>query len=321
MIRDSTAVALSGAALFGLVVLAVTRQPAGDRTPPGRGRVRAGAGTIDPTAAVRAAQGMNRAAGLIATAVLADSAVEHYRGSFHNKAMVAPLLTAALSLAVSAHGNADKRPEAHRVRDGVYTAAALTGLVGTCFHIFNIRKKPGGFCWQNLFYSAPIGAPAALVLSGAMGFLSERVRDTTPGVAPTIGGVSAGRAVAVATSLGLLGTVAEAGLLHFRGAYHDPFMYLPVTVPPLTAILIGNAAFGRTRQPRPATRFWLRLTAVLGFAGAGFHAIGVARNMGGWRNWTQNLLNGPPIPAPPSFTGLALAGLAALRLMEDHPDD
>ena len=116
---------------------------------------------------------------MIATSVLADSAIEHYRGSFHNKAMVAPLVTAALSLAVSAHGNADKRPAAHRVRDGVYAAAALTGLVGTCFHIFNISKKPGGFSWQNLFYSAPIGAPAALTLSGILGFLAERVRDTT----------------------------------------------------------------------------------------------------------------------------------------------
>src|SRR6185437_12196979 len=107
-----------------------------------------------------------------------------------------------LSLAVSAHGSADNRPQAHRVRDGVYAAAALTGLLGTCFHIFNISKKPGGFSWQNLFYSAPIGAPAALILSGATGFLAERVRDTTPGLAPMIGGVSAGRAVAAATSLG-----------------------------------------------------------------------------------------------------------------------
>jgi hypothetical protein len=151
--------------------------------------------------------------------------------------------------------------------------------------------------------------------------LAERVRSTLPGRAPAICGVSAGRAVAAATSLGLLGTVAEAGLLHFRGAYHDPFMYLPVTIPPLTAVLIGNAALGRTRQRRPLTRFWLRFTALLGFAGVGFHVIGVARNMGGWRNWSQNVLNGPPIPAPPSFTGLALAGLAALGLMEDHLDD
>jgi hypothetical protein len=172
-----------------------------------------------------------------------------------------------------------------------------------------------------LFYSAPLGAPAALILSGLLGFLAERVRDTIPGELPTIGGLSAGRVVAAVTSLGLLGTVGEAGLLHFRGAYHDPFMYLPVTIPPLTAAAIGHAALGRAHRRRSLTRFWLRFTALLGFAGTGFHIVGVARNMGGWRNWRQNVLNGPPIPAPPSFTGLALAGLAALGLMRDHPDD
>lgn len=320
MTRDTTALATSAAAVVGLAALALTSRSI-SKTPAGRYRLSRFSSTLDPSAAVRAAQRMNRAAGVIAASVLADSAIEHYRGSFHNKAMLAPLVTAALSLVVSAHGNADKRPGAHRVRDCVYAAAILTGLVGTGFHIFNICKKPGRFSWQNLFYSAPIGAPAALILSGATGFLAERVRDTTPGLAPTIGGISAGRVVAAATSLGLLGTVGEAGLLHFRGAYHDPFMYLPVTVPPLTAALIGSAALGSTQQPRPWTRLLLRLTAVLGFLGAGFHTVGVARNMGGWRNWRQNVLNGPPIPAPPSFTGLALAGLAALGLMEDHPDD
>ncbi|CAG9239616.1 hypothetical protein BGLA2_960011 [Burkholderia gladioli] len=45
-----------------------------------------------------------------------------------------------------------------------------------------------------------------------------------------------------------------------------------------------------------------------------FHARGVARQMGGWRNWSQNLLSGPPLPAPPAFTALAVAGLAALEL-------
>lgn len=318
MTSNATAVALSGAALLGLAALGLNRRAPARApetplpTPPAPQR---------ETGAVRAARRMNRAAGLFATSVLADSAIEHYRGSFHNKAMVTPLAVATLSLAVSAHGNTDKRPVAHGVRDAAYATAALTGLIGTCFHIFNISKKPGGFSWQNLFYSAPIGAPAALILSGGMGYMAERVRDTPPGETPTIGGISAGRAVAAATSVGLLGTMGEAGLLHFRGAYHDPFMYLPVTVPPLAAALIGNAALGRTGLRRPLTRFWLRVTAVLGFAGAGFHAMGVARNMGGWRNWTQNLLNGPPIPAPPSFTGLALTGLAALGLMKDHPDD
>jgi hypothetical protein len=38
--------------------------------------------------------------------------------------------------------------------------------------------------------------------------------------------------------------------------------------------------------------------------------------MGGWRNWSQNILNGPPLPAPPAFTALAIAGLVALSLIE-----
>ncbi len=80
---------------------------------------------------------------------------------------------------VSVHGVGDKRPKAHWLRDGVYAAAGLTGLIGTGFHIFNVLKKPGGFSWQNLFYSAPIGAPAALILSGVSDF-GRSGRATTP---------------------------------------------------------------------------------------------------------------------------------------------
>jgi hypothetical protein len=197
--------------------------------------------------------------------------------------------------------------------------AGATGVMGTGFHLFNIGKRPGGFSWLNLFYAAPIGAPAALSLSGMLGFLAERVRDMAQGPAPSVFGVPAGRLAAALTSAGLIGTVGEVGLLHFRGAYHDPAMFLPVSIPPIAAALLAETAFGPDRA-RPLARWWLRLTALLGVAGVGFHALGVARNMGGWRNWSQNLLNGPPLPAPPSFTGLALAGLAALGLREDHPD-
>ena len=276
---------------------------------------------LGETATIKAARRLNRAAGMIAGSVLADSAMEHYRGSFHNKAMWTPLISSALSLAVSVHGHRDKRHGAHRGRDLVYAAAGLTGIVGTGFHLYNITKKPGGFSWQNVFYSAPIGAPAALSLSGLMGFLSERVRDNEPGTSPKNAGTSAGRAVAALTSVSLMGTMGEAGLLHFRGAYHNPFMFVPVSVPPVAAALLGNTAVGRSRVRRPVTRWWLRATTLMGILGVAFHAYGVSRNMGGWRNWRQNAFNGPPLPAPPAFTGLAMAGLAALGLLEDHPDD
>ncbi len=293
MPRNTTALATSGAALLGLATLALTRRLVSDR--PALPAVTAGSPPrLDPTASIRAARRLNRAAGVLAASVLADSAVEHYRGGFRNKAMFTPLVTAGLSLAVSAHGNADGRPVAHRVRDAVYLLSAVTGAVGTAFHAYNIGKRPGGLRWETLFYAAPIGAPAALSLSGALGFLAERVRDTTPGTPPSIAGLAAGRVVAATAAAGPLGTMGEAGLLHFRGAFNNPFMYAPIAIPPVAASLLSNAALGRTGQRRHVLRWWLRLTAAMGFVGAGFHVRGVARQMGGWRNWTQNVLNGPP---------------------------
>jgi len=269
--------------------------------------------------ALKAGRRLNRAAGILAAAVLADSAIEHYRGSFHNRAMVAPLISSSLSLLASMHGTSDKNGGAHAARDTIYVVAGVTGLVGTCFHVFNIGKRPGGVSWLNLFYGAPIAAPAALSLSGILGYLAERSRANEPYERPTILGLPAGRVIAAMTAIGLCATVAEAGLFHFRGAYHDKAMFLPVSVPPLAAVILADAA-GPRWLPRGLARLWLSITAWLGFAGVGFHAYGVGRNMGGWRNWRQNVLNGPPLPAPPSFAGLALAGLAAVDLMAEHPD-
>lgn len=271
-------------------------------------------------ATVRAARRLNRAAGTLATSVLVDSAVEHYRGSFENPVMFVPLAVSALTLAISAHGSADTRPVAHRTRQVVYSSAALAGIVGTGFHIHNVLKRPGRLAWQNLFYGAPVGAPMAILLAGLLGTAAEAVRNSPRGRVPLVLGMPAGRLLALVSGIGMLGTAGEAGLLHFRGAYHNPAMYAPVTIPPAGAALLLNTAAGPARRDRWLTRWWLRLTALLGFAGVGFHMWGVQRSMGGWRNWSQNLLDGPPLPAPPSFTGLSLAGLAALGLLEDHPD-
>ena len=71
------------------------------------------------------------------------------------------------------HGHRRSKGTAHiAVRDLVYAAAGLERASSAPrFHLYNITRKPGGFSWQNVFYSAPIGAPAALSLSGLMGFL------------------------------------------------------------------------------------------------------------------------------------------------------
>jgi hypothetical protein len=269
----------------------------------------------DRDTAVEAARGLNRASGVIAASVLFDSALEHYRGAFHNKAMFAPLAAASASLLAGLHGGADDRPRAHRLRDGAYAVAALVGLIGTGFHIYNIGRKPGGFSAENLFYAAPIGAPAALLLSGGFGFLAERSRNE-PADAAAPPRFRPGPVALAASVAGLLGAAGEAALLHFRGAFQDPYMFLPVTVPPAAAVATVLAAADPSPAKRRLARWGLGLTAAIGMIGAGFHAWGVHRQMGGWRNWRQNVLSGPPIPTPPSFTGLAMAGLAALELLE-----
>ncbi len=263
---------------------------------------------------IHAARAFNRSSALLAWSALTDSAVEHYRGSFENPAMYAPLIVGSLSLAAGLHGGTDHVGTRHPIRHAIYLAAAGVGITGTGFHLYNVTKRPGRFSWHNLFYGAPLGAPAALLLSGALGAVAERLRDE-PGHAPRLLGMPAGKALALLAAIGMIGTVGEVALLHFRGAFQHRAMYAPVTVPPIAAALLVRAALAPAR-PNWWTRIWLRATALLGAVGVGFHIRGVARNQGGWRNWSQNILAGPPLPAPPSFTALATAGLAALRLRE-----
>lgn len=263
---------------------------------------------------VKAARDLGGAAATLALSVLADSTIAHYRGAYANPAMyVAPLASAA-SLANSIH-LACKPEVAGKSRLALSALTLATGVTGLAFHVYNVAKREGGMRLFNLFYGAPLLAPAAIASSGlACLAATQLVAEAEQGSKPTLLGLSAGPVIGIGAAGAMLGTVAEAALLHFRGAFHDPFMFVPVTLPPTAAAALA-AAIRRPRW-RGLARLLLRLTGIVGLAGAGFHVYGVRRNMGGFRNWSQNLLNGPPIPAPPSFTGVALAGLAALRLLE-----
>ncbi|WP_230474891.1 hypothetical protein [Dyella monticola] len=266
---------------------------------------------------IETSRAFNRSSALLAGSVLADSAMEHYRGSFSNPVMYVPPLVATFSILAGLHGGADRHAQTHTVRHAIYWGAALTGLAGTGFHVYNVMKRPGGWNWNNLFYAAPMGAPTALLLSGALGAAAERLRNQ-PARAPRLLGMPAGRALGLLSGIGLAGTAAEAWLLHFRGSFQHKAMYAPVSIPPAASALLLHAAL-TSPQPRWLARVMLRMTWLVGWLGLAFHVRGVARHHGGWRNWSQNLFNGPPVPAPPSFAAMALAGLAALRLREREP--
>jgi hypothetical protein len=292
-----------GAATLGLVLgaLVLGRRSAPPRPLPSRQPPAPATGTDTAPQARR----LYQAAAMLAASVLSDSALEHYRGGFENPGMFAPLASAAVvlasSLASSLGGTRRAAP---------YATACAVGAAGLGFHAYNVLRRPGGLSWANLFYAAPLGAPAALTLAGLIGLAACPVAQGSA----TLAGLPAGRALCGLAAFGLAGTSAEAALLHFRGAFQHPAMWVPVTVPPVTALCLAGAALPGPARPRRTTRFLLDACTWLGAIGMAFHARGIARQMGGWRNWSQNVLAGPPLPAPPAFSALALAGRAALAL-------
>jgi hypothetical protein len=94
--------------------------------------------------------------------------LEHYKGSFGDKWMWAPI---AVTPPLTAAGIA-----------GYYSERAaktwLNGLIGTWTHLRGIQKRPGGF--QELTYNLVMGppplAPGSLCLVGAMGIAAAVMR-------------------------------------------------------------------------------------------------------------------------------------------------
>ncbi len=130
---------------------------------------------------------LNHASTMLAASVLFDSGLEHYRGQFFNRAMYTPIVVSSVTLAGVPARGWRHRPGSSRVRHGVQALAGLTGLIGFGFHAYNVGKREGGYSFQNLFYSAPIGAPMALTLAGVLGVVAERVRDADPTSPASVG--------------------------------------------------------------------------------------------------------------------------------------
>jgi len=265
----------------------------------------------NPNRNLRAAEALGAGAAILCISVALDSAIEHYRGQFKDRAMFVGPTMALLGIGAAAY--IAFRPE--RANDALPRIALVTvgatGLIGLGFHTYNILKRPGELDALNLFYGAPMGAPAALTLAGLYGIIAGEMLSGRDYVRTRLP-----RHVAGLIAFSLMGTVAEAGLLHFRGAFQDPAMYAPVTIPPLAALSIGAAALSprATAVAEPL----LKATAILGIAGPIFHAYGIHRNMGGWGNWSQMILQGPPLPAPPAFLGIAAAGLGILPALRER---
>ncbi len=192
--------------------------------------------------------------------------------------------------------------------------AIAAGLIGFCLHhYYGVIRKPGGYrrFLNSVMYGAPPLAPLALDSDGSVRLDRQR---GAPGAAD-LAGVPIRTALLATIVVCLLGAIVQAGVLHFRGAFNNPLMYAPLTIPVLTT-LVG---IWMMAQPSPAVRvtlgclFWL--TLLTGFVGLGMHLRGFDRQMAGLYVALFNWLQGPPAMAPALFAGLAAIGLVTTGLL------
>jgi hypothetical protein len=246
---------------------------------------------------------------------LAEALTGHYRSGFPLREQYAPfasggvLVLAALAAVVA--------PDATQVPAVLQTAgwlAVATGVVGVGYHhYYGIAEKAGGYKWllHYLMYGAPQLAPLALSATGALAVVAAYGMAGRPAVL----GIGLRGALLGTVAVTLAGAVAQAGILHYRGAFNNPLMYAPFLAPPLAAAASAWFAVAPSPLVQSVLTPLFVLTFLTGFVGVGMHLRGLDRQMGGLRIWLFNLLQGPPVWAPAMFSGFAVVGLVVVHLL------
>jgi hypothetical protein len=251
---------------------------------------------------------------LMTAVLLGDAWAGHYRRDFAHAVQYAPfpigglLILCALAAASAPHS----RPLGWAVQ-GIGWLSIGAGLAGFGFHhYYGMLRKPGGYRrWlDSLMYGAPPLAPLALSLMGALALTASRAELGHTQLA----GIPIDTALLIMIVVGLCGAIAQAAILHFRGAFNNPLMYAPLSVP-LLAVLAGIWMMVAPSSPaRVVTIVLLWLTLLTGFVGLGMHLRGFDRQMAGLYVPLFNWLQGPPAFAPALFAGLAALGLVVTAL-------
>ena len=118
------------------------------------------------------------------------------------------------------------------------------------------------------------------------------------------------KALALTTAASAAPLAFEVYLEHYRGSFSDPWEWAPlVCTPPL--VIAGVAGAVSERAARTALPAASALYVLNGIVGSALHARGVHRKPGGFREPAYNLIMGPPLLAPGSFTLVGAIGLLA----------
>jgi hypothetical protein len=247
--------------------------------------------------------------------LMVDALVGHYRRAFAYRMQYTPVVSGtALAVAALLAAAFPDLPWLNQSLSWAGWLAAVTGLIGFGYHFYyGIMTKPGGVKWllHYLMYGAPILAPLGLTAVGVLGVITAR------GLAGenAVFGLAMPVVLFLFVTIVLAGAIAQAGILHYRGAFNNPAMYAPLTVPSLAMIAGVWMALAPSTAVRAAFAALLWMTLLVGFIGFGMHLRGLDREMGGLYVWLSNLLEGPPQGAPGLFIALAAIGLVGIYLL------
>jgi len=109
----------------------------------------------------------------------------------------------------------------------------------------------------------------------------------------------------------------EVYLEHYKGSFGDKWEWMPLwCTPPIVAA--GVAGYFSERAARTALPAASALYALNGIVGTVLHGRGVQRKPGGFSEPTYNLVMGPPLLAPGSFTLIGGIGMLAAVMRRER---
>jgi hypothetical protein len=255
-------------------------------------------------------------AALQAALLMPDAFVGHYRSGFTLRAQYVPFIVGVL-LALSAvvAAVAPHAPVVTHIAVIAGSLALASGVVGAGYHHwYGITTKPGGYHWllHHLMHHAPPLAPLALATAGALEVLAALGTSGSD----HLWGISLRALAVTVVGVTLVGAAMQAALLHYRGAYNNVAMYIPVVVLPVAA---GAVFLRAAASDNPTVHFiaalLLWIAFVSGFLGAGMHLRGMDRQMGGLYMGVAAILDAPPAGAPLFVAALSASGLVAMQLL------
>lgn len=124
----------------------------------------------------RSLSGLTAFAALVTTA---EVYLEHYRASFGNKMMWAPIVVTP-PVVVAGVGGVFSRRWAKRYLPVTALLYTANGLLGEYYHARGVARRPGGYdrdvVAYNLAMGPPIMAPGLMTIVGAMGVVAAILR-------------------------------------------------------------------------------------------------------------------------------------------------